>query len=123
MVLATAAQMMGAGLELGAAHVRCSEHGELTHVAQARQIPGAFAEGAAASPSMLAVDERGGTTGHEHCPFSALLNQSASTVKAERFLIGTLERETPPTPSVVTALPAEQRPLLATAPKTSPPRA
>jgi hypothetical protein len=115
-VAALLGQIAGAALEKGAAHVRCAEHGELTHVEAAvavQETPGRSVQGEVPRAEV----------GHEHCPFSAILERRAASLKVERFLIATLESPPRPAAPVPVAFRVEQQPLLDTAPKTSPPRA
>ena len=111
-------QMVGASLEKAAAHVRCAEHGELTHVDQA--VLPAVAETPGRS---VRAEKSRAQADHEHCPFSAVLERRAASLKVERFLIATLDSPPRPARPVSVGRAVEQQPLLDAAPKTSPPRA
>jgi hypothetical protein len=109
--------------EASVRHVRCAEHGELTHVA-------VISEGAAAAPSpeepsaamRLALKGRdaGTAAGHDHCAVAFVVQGGAQTPTAR-----TAVRITPPAPvpgPAIVAPPVLGRAFrLATAPKTSPP--
>jgi hypothetical protein len=99
-------------------HVRCAEHGELTHVSLSHHAP---------SPTLrrntIDSSEFGTIDGHEHCGFVFARRDTAPTK-----LVRVAVRFTPP-PAVaqqpVDPLPSIGRRafVLASAPKTSPPSA
>ncbi|HEX4509748.1 MAG TPA: hypothetical protein VH328_06710 [Burkholderiaceae bacterium] len=121
LVVATVAPFSESWHEASVQHVRCAEHGELTHVAVSTAR---IAVPLRAGAPHLALN--GGNPGipetHEHCEFAFIVEGSAQTPA-----VHTTVRMLPP--SVVTARPALLLPapgrafLLASAPKTSPPRA
>jgi hypothetical protein len=119
-VLSCSLQLAGTALEQGGGsiHIRCAEHGELTHAAAGGRDAPVSPD---ASPRVLARSESGGAFSHDHCLLSAVLNRSTPAFQAERLLVGALEAAAP-RPVVARAVPpTEQRRLLASAPKTSPP--
>ena len=116
---ATLAQLIALSHEAGVRHVRCAEHGELTHVAPAS------ARGPILSfvPRGVAL-ERGALdlpATHEHCA-AAFTAQSGA---APRMARGGLRLPAPAALRVAGPSPTfwrETRSILASAPKTSPPR-
>jgi hypothetical protein len=119
-VLSCALQLAGTALEQGGGsiHIRCAEHGELTHAAAG----GPAAPVSPDAPSrIIARSGSGGAFSHDHCLLSAVLNRSTPAFKVDRPLVAAPEAAAP-RPLVPRAVPhAEQRRLLAAAPKTSPP--
>jgi hypothetical protein len=118
-VIAMGGRVVAEVHELGAPHVRCAEHGELTHV---ETDP-------TARPTAVALDEHaldegrsaGEPAGHEHCPFAVVLEQTAPTPRLDRFLIGNAPPPLPAARPADAVTPVTQAPLLLAAPKTSPP--
>jgi hypothetical protein len=117
LLLATLAPFSESWHEASVRHVRCAEHGELTHVV----VSGAAdAHRAGAAHPSLDRGDAGTPAGHEHCDFTFVVQGSAHT-PAIRTTVRTLP------PSVVATAPALALPapgrafLLASAPKTSPP--
>jgi hypothetical protein len=101
--------------EYGRVHVRCAEHGEITHVAAV------MAGRAAPQPvASLIKSASKAAFGHDHCPLSALLDRFTPSVKAGRPLAGTAAGGSGQGMVAQDLVPA-QRSLLAAAPKTSPP--
>jgi hypothetical protein len=109
--------------EASVQHVRCAEHGELTHVVvstDARAV--ADARRAGAARLSLNGGDAGTPAEHEHCEF-AFIVQSSGQPAAVHTTVRTLP------PSVVAPRPALSLPapgrafVLACAPKTSPPAA
>src|SRR5438094_9571389 len=70
---------LAAGAHSGVPHVRCNEHGELSHIT----IAAAHAV-AAPARSMPAAgsQERSHAGGHEHCPIAAVIDQSARPTRS-----------------------------------------
>ena len=103
-------------------HVRCAEHGELTHVAVGDGVVATSDAKAVADASRSTLTGRNAGTpaGHEHCEV-AFLVQGGGHAPAAR----TAPRIAPPVsvrPPAATDAPALARAaLLAAAPKTSPP--
>jgi hypothetical protein len=115
---ALAAQFSSAWHELAVRHVRCAEHGELTHVAPL--------QGASPAPAsdVRAVDALPPATpdGHEHCAVLFTIQGSAQAP-----VVRTPVAFAPPVPVARAATDVAPRPgrafVLASAPKTSPPSA
>jgi len=122
LVVAAVAPFAASWHEATVQHVRCAEHGELTHVALSATARTAATHRAGAA--RLAVNGRNAGTpaSHEHCAF-AFVVQSSAQPPAVHATVRTLP------PSLVASRPALVLPapgrafLLASAPKTSPPRA
>ncbi|MES1205597.1 MAG: hypothetical protein ABUS79_06630 [Pseudomonadota bacterium] len=118
-------QLAGSAPELGVAHIRCAEHGELTHA----PAPGNAAVAASRFAGSL-MDSRAAfrgsspaSGGHEHCPFAAVLDQPAPTLSLTANLDGaTLSPPLQATGWRRASLPS-RRLVLDSAPKTSPPAA
>ena len=117
-VAASLAQFAALSHEMTVRHIRCAEHGELTHVASS-------ASEAAATAADVGRAVRPHTTGladaHEHCGRALLLTAGATI--SPPALSG--ELAPPPAAPVPTAprLARGRDTALAAAPKTSPPRA
>ena len=118
MAVSTLAQFFALSHEVTVRHVRCAEHGEMTHVAPLSVDLPAEPPGltdAFRSPDADTVD------GHEHCS-SVFTVESASFAPVVRVPV----RHRPPVVSqaVPVAVPRPVRTfVLASAPKTSPPSA
>jgi hypothetical protein len=122
-VAAWAAGLMAGAHEVGVPHVRCVQHGELSHLVQ-RAIVATKAASAVCADDQRTLDTRNGAVsdGHEHCPLAAVIDQSAR--QAPESPTGTIvapEALAPPTRAQAAATPAGR--LLRAAPKTSPPSA
>jgi len=123
LVVAATAPLAASWHEASVQHVRCAEHGELTHVAVGTDARAAAAPHRAGAPR---VSLNGGDAGrqaeHEHCQFAFTVQSSAQPTA-----LHTTVRILPP--SVVAPPPALRLPapgrtfVLASAPKTSPPSA
>ena len=115
-LLATLAQFFALSHEVTVRHFRCTEHGEVTHVAIAAvESPPAQPR----STGAFRQRETDAADGHEHCA-SAFTVQGGSSLP----LLGGGGRVAPPPPSRPTPVqpPARGRALvLSSAPKTSPP--
>jgi len=117
LLVATLAPFSESWHEASVRHVRCAEHGELTHVAVGGVVDTHRAGDAQQS---LNRGDAGTPAGHEHCDFTFLVQGNAHS-PAVRTTVRTLP------PSVVATRPALVLPapgrafLLASAPKTSPP--
>jgi len=117
LLVATLAPFSESWHETNVRHVRCAEHGELTHVAVSGAVD---AHGAGTTHLAVNRDDEGTLAGHEHCDFTFVVQGSARTAA-----VRTTVRVLPP--SVVATRPALVLPapgrafLLASAPKTSPP--
>lgn len=116
-VAAILGQFFALSHEIAVRHVRCAEHGELTHV------PLAFAAASAKLPGFTVVraDEEGGAGEHDHC-VTALTLQTGVASPA----LPASAKAAPPLASLPperAAPPRRRAFLLAAAPKTSPPRA
>lgn len=121
LVVAAVAPFAASWHEASVQHVRCAEHGELTHVAV---NTGAHANAVTHRAGAARVAVNGGNPGipasHDHCEF-AFVVQSSAQPPAVHTTVRTLP------PSVVATRPALVLPapgrafLLASAPKTSPP--
>jgi hypothetical protein len=115
-----AAPVTSAWHELTVAHVRCAEHGELTHVATSHAASFVAARGLDA----IEADAPGtGTTeGHDHCSLGGAVRSDASSSVAR-----TAVRYEPPAAAgrtkPVRAVAPGRAFVLASAPKTSPPSA
>ena len=123
LVVAATAPFAASWHQASVQHVRCAEHGELTHVAvstDARAV--ADARRAGAARLSLNGGDAGTPAEHEHCEFAFTVQSSAQTAA-----VHTTVRTLPP--SVVAPRPALTLPtpgrtfVLASAPKTSPPSA
>jgi hypothetical protein len=121
LVVATVAPFAASWHEASVQHVRCAEHGELTHVAVSHMAPdgGDRRPSVEAGPSMNR-GETGTPAGHEHCDLTFVVQGSAQTPP-----VRTTVRIVPPSvlaTAPVVAVPAPGRAfVLASAPKTSPP--
>ena len=108
--------------EITVRHVRCAEHGELTHVHVAAATERDAASTRAASSSVAESRETDSIDGHEHCASAVVVR-----ARLDVAIVRTPVRFEPP-PAVVREVPrASTRPgrtcVLASAPKTSPPSA
>lgn len=114
----TLAQLIALSHEAGVRHVRCAEHGELTHVASVpaevalsfRPAHAAWRRGALETPDA-----------HEHCAgaFTVQSSTASPLIRADlRRPAPDVRHAPPPGPTFR----REPRSLLAAAPKTSPPR-
>lgn len=112
------AQFSASWHEMTVQHVRCAEHGELTHIASlSHRAP-------APTPRRDTIEsaDAGAIDGHDHCGFVFALRNAAPTTfvrVAVRFAPppAVVERPAVPVPSTGRAF------VLASAPKTSPPSA
>src|SRR5438128_2302363 len=101
-VLAWSGQL-AAGAHSGVPHIRCAEHGELSHIAIARAEAGPLPlERAAASAQ---DDSHAG--GHEHCPIAAVVDQSARPARSSPSAVTTLEQSQPARPIPRDATPTD----------------
>lgn len=122
MAAATLAQFFALSHEVTVQHVRCAEHGELTHVAPlAINLPAPTLGMRPVVDSLRTQDLETADT-HEHCA-TAFTVAGGSAPPVVRVAV----RFTPP-PSVYRAAPVALPPMaraffLASAPKTSPPSA
>jgi hypothetical protein len=131
LAIALAAIMLAAPVasswhELTVRHVRCAEHGELTHVATSEGVTAAserdFAAGFAADHDLVEGQENATTDAHDHCALGFIVRG-----RVDVSVVRSLVRYTPP-PVVARVV---RRPavnpgrafVLASAPKTSPPSA
>jgi hypothetical protein len=113
---AVTGQFFALSHEISVRHVRCAEHGELTHVATAAGSPAA-----APAEDIARTEEAASATAHDHCTLAVTLQAS----------VGPLSRQSAGSslPPPVPFLPPGEAPsrdrafLLASAPKTSPPSA
>ena len=117
-VVASLAQFAALSHEMTVRHIRCAEHGELTHVLSARGelTAGAVELGRALRPHAADLADA-----HEHCSRALLL--TAGAVVSPPAVSGELA---PPPPAPVPTAPRlvhGRDVALAAAPKTSPPRA
>jgi hypothetical protein len=116
-VAASLAQFAALSHEMTVRHIRCAEHGELTHVASSGgEAVAAVDLGRAVRPHTTGVADA-----HEHCGRALLL--TAGPTVSPPALSGEL---TPPPAAPVPTAPRLARgrdTALAAAPKTSPPRA
>jgi len=123
LVVAAAAPFAASWHEASVQHVRCAEHGELTHVAVSTDAR-ALADSRRAGAARLSMNGGDASTpaGHEHCELAFTVQRSAQPT-AVHATVRTLP------PSVVASRPALKVPapgrafVLASAPKTSPPSA
>ena len=119
LTLSLLGELAGVTAEIGARHVRCAEHGELTHLPDQPQGAAVWPSSSTTLPRVRAANVPG--TGHDHCFLTALAqragriarNQTAIAVPA--VAVASLRWGNPATPDV-------RRPPLEAAPKTSPPR-
>src|SRR5438874_10008088 len=100
-------------------HVRCADHGELSHIAidASDEAPIAPADHPTARPQ-----ERRHIGGHEHCPLAAVIDQSARPSRSAPPVMAIIEPARPARPvrrDVIATDPVGA--LLRAAPKTSPP--
>jgi hypothetical protein len=123
-VLYLAASLVGefasSSHELGAAHARCAEHGEITHVAVDPQALGRLPP-RADELTHVTGDAAGANSAHEHCLLAAATRRRVLLMLPAGF--EAVPFGTPPlvmSPPTLD-LPAPGDCLLATAPKTSPP--
>jgi len=123
-VLPVLASLSFARHETTVQHVRCAEHGELTHVASAAEAPAAARASSARSATNSGAAgplEVRSAAAHEHCAeLSDCLGTEASCAHRTAVrvpLAPPQARDVAPAPHFSRAL------LLAAAPKTSPPRA
>ena len=106
--------------EASVRHVRCAEHGEMTHVAALSDSGTAPSRGI--TRTTLAGSEAGTLAGHEHCGAAFTFRGSA-----QHKISRVATRFTPPPAAVWRVGAPAPRPgrsvVLASAPKTSPPSA
>ena len=121
MAAAMVAQLLSISHELTVRHVRCAEHGELTHVAAMAAAP---VEATLWHRTNDALRARAAETGdaHEHCGVAFTIEGSSCTPST-----GGTSNVAPPPPAPRPAPAAvcwrERAFVLASAPKTSPPSA
>ena len=121
LLVATLAPFSASWHETNVQHIRCAEHGELTHVVVASSAQ-VVAETSRAMRLAVKRGDPGTPAGHEHCDVAFIVQGNAQTPS-----VRTTVRVLPP--SVVATVPALVLPapgravLLASAPKTSPPLA
>jgi hypothetical protein len=110
-------QLFALSHEIAVRHVRCAEHGELTHVAIASGATAIATE--APARNALSAQETAASTVHDHC-VTALTLQASVAPPAPR---GAVEAKFPPAkhPPPRAPAPLSRSSLLASAPKTSPP--
>jgi hypothetical protein len=126
-LLAAAATLIGQGWttshDVAVQHVRCAEHGELTHVAPARAVAAAAPVAAAAHPAAAAPAGDPAPCGHEHCAVASALRDGADrpAARAAASILPPPPAASAPGTHVVPARGRAQ--VLASAPKTSPPAA
>lgn len=114
------AQFSASWHEITVQHVRCAEHGELTHVASMSHI--GVAPAPTARRNTIESADLGTIDGHDHCGFVfALRNAAPTTVVriAVKFSSppAVVQQPAAPIPGTGRAF------VLASAPKTSPPAA
>ena len=120
LVVAAVAPFAASWHEASVQHVRCAEHGELTHVAVNTASQAAMSRRAGTARVALSGGNAGVPASHDHCEFAFVVQSSAQPP-----VVHTTVRTLPP--SVVATRPALVLPapgrafLLASAPKTSPP--
>ena len=122
LVVAAAAPFAASWHEASVQHVRCAEHGELTHVAVATIAGAAHQRRAGAARVTVNRGNAGTPSGHEHCELAFVVQRNAQPP-----VIQTTARMLPPRmvasrPALVLPIPGRAS-LLASAPKTSPPSA
>jgi hypothetical protein len=117
-VAASLAQFAALSHEMTVRHIRCAEHGELTHVVSAHGDPAAavLERGHALRP--FAGDQ---ADAHEHCGRALILTGGA--VVSPPAVSGELAPPPPPPVPTTPRLARGREVALAAAPKTSPPRA
>jgi hypothetical protein len=114
------AELAGTAVELGAAHVRCAEHDELTHVSRSLGAPVDATEPTSNTNRIAGqADARNAT--HEHCPLAALLNQAKPTLKRPAGLTAPTEGQGLARGFFAADVPPALRAPIDVAPKTSPP--
>jgi hypothetical protein len=117
-VVVVAAPVSSAWHELTVQHVRCAEHGELTHVATTH----GSTDGPSSELATVQAQESGteGTEGHDHCSLGRVVRSGVPS-----SLVRTAVRYVPPAADTRTAPALPRCPgrafVLASAPKTSPP--
>lgn len=106
--------------EATARHVRCAEHGELSHLGSARASAASHAvEGRGAVPRSVA--DRAVTEGatHEHCAF--VFSGRRDSSKPILLVVPAPEPAMPPAPGAAPVLAAPAERILLSAPKIAPP--
>jgi len=120
MAAATLAQLLSISHEMTVRHFRCSEHGELTHVAA--MVGGSAAVPAQQANDALSTGESEAADAHEHCGV-AFTVEGSSCAPTPISAIGAVEPSPPARPTSAVVIPVGRVGVLASAPKTSPPSA
>jgi hypothetical protein len=120
MAAATFAQLLSMSHEMTVRHFRCSEHGELTHVAPVVASPAALSTPRA--NDALRAQDSDAADAHEHCGVAFTIEgRSGSPPPASAANVAS---PPPPLhPAATVLIPAGRAGVLASAPKTSPPSA
>lgn len=121
LAVATLARFAASWHEASVQHVRCAEHGELTHVRiQLGTLAANDPRRAAPAHDGVNRGDEGARAIHEHCDLAFVVQGSAQTQA-----VRTTVRVVPPSVTVASPAPALPAPartfILASAPKTSPP--
>jgi hypothetical protein len=122
-VVAWAAEITGGAHETGVRHVRCIEHGELTHPPR-REVASLAVRAVAVTAHLVVAADEGAPSegGHDHCALAALLTQAVGPTPPQPGLAACLVTSAPRLgPPRTDTGPAAGAPLLGLAPKTSPP--
>ena len=108
--------------ETGVRHVRCAEHGELTHLARrGGEDPGSVAS--AANGPAVTRDRASAEAGHDHCALALLVGQAVGPVRSSSGVAaGIAESGATMCSERADAGPIPGERLLGLAPKTSPPQ-
>jgi hypothetical protein len=123
-VVAWAGEITAGAHETGVRHVRCVEHGEVTHQARRGAAPTiALAEGLASDRDVASGDSGPAGFGHDHCALALLLGQGASPLRPSSGLAPCIaDSGARMCTAWAGAGPISGDRLLALAPKTSPPQ-
>jgi hypothetical protein len=121
-VVAWAGEITAGAHETGVRHVRCAEHGELTHPARRGAEDAADVTSASNGPAVTG-DRAPAAAGHDHCALAVLVAQAVGPVRSQSGVAACIAESGPAmcTERADVRLLAGER-LLALAPKTSPPQ-
>lgn len=123
LVVAAAAPFAASWHEASVQHVRCAEHGELTHVAVTATAQATAPEQRAGAARVTVNRGDAGTpSGHEHCELAFVAQRNAQP-PVVHAMVGILPLCVVSSQPVVTPAVPGRAFLLASAPKTSPPSA